>query len=350
MKKKIISIIVFILIVILLLFLISPIFVPKWISGEDNYITQIVRGFYAEKKNSLDVLFMGNSDMYRGMAPIELWDNYGIASYSYTSPGQRAWTGKYVLNDALKYQNPKIIVFNIDGIQSTNQSTESCYRKSFDNMKLNYNKIKAIMDPVYKNSAANKLSYIFPIFRYHSRLTNLTNDDFKYAYGYNVFDNKGQDTIVEIKAYNGEKSYMENKGEKYEIPQKTKKYIDDIIQICKNKKIELILVEVPSADSWSLAKSNAVAEYAKENDLTFIDFNLLLDEIEFDWTKDTPDGGDHLNIYGAKKVSEYMGKYLKEKFDLPDRRKDDNYSSWFESSKKYHNNIKELINEYEKKS
>lgn len=338
MLKKIVPLIGLIILVILILYIISPIFVPKWTKGGDNYITNIVRGFYAEKDNSLDVLFMGNSDMYRGMSPIVLWDEYGIASYSYTSPGQRAWTAYYVLLDALRSQKPDIIVFNMDEIQSTVQSTESCYRKAFDNMQMSEVKIKALMDPIYKFSYSEKLSYIFPIFRFHSRITELTSDDIEYAYGYKECENKGLDMIAEARPYNGGKSYMDNKGENYKFPEKTKKYIDKIVDICQKEGIKLIFVEIPSADSWSYAKNQAITEYAKEKQIPFVDFNLLLDEIKFDWTQDTPDGGDHINVYGAEKVSKYMGKYLKDNYDLPDRRNDDNYSSWFKASEKYKEN------------
>ena len=341
MLKKIVSIIILIIIIILILFAISPIFVPKWTKGGDNYITNIVRGFYAEEDNSLDVMFMGNSDMYRGMSPVVLWDEYGIASYSYTSPGQRAWTGYYVLLDSLRSQHPDIIVFNIDEVQSTNQSTESCYRKAFDNMQLSSVKIQALFDSTYKFSFAEKASYLFPVLRYHTRISELTSEDFKYAYGYEEYENKGLDLIKEIKPYNGGSSYMEDKGETYEFPEKTKKYMDKIAKKCEEEKIKLILVEIPSADSWSYAKHQAIVKYAEEKELPFVDFNMILDEIDFDWTHDTPDGGDHLNVYGAEKVSKYMGKYLNENYEIPDRRQDSNYSSWFEASKKYHQNVEE---------
>lgn len=346
--KKILSIFVFIILIIIILYSISPIFVPKWTKGDDNHITQIVRGFYAEKDNSLDVLFMGNSDMYRGISPIILWDEYGIASYAYTSPGQRLWTGYYVLLDALRSQHPDIIFFNIDGIQSTNQSTESCYRKAFDNMQLSSVKLKAINDPVYNFSYKTKLSYLFPIFRFHSRFSDLSSDDFKYAYGYDTYSEKGYDMIVEIDGYADDDKYMEEKDETYTLPDTTTKYLNKIVEKCEKEKITLILVEIPSADSWSLAKSKAVEEFANENNLEFIDFNLLLDDLDFDWTNDTCDGGDHLNIYGAEKVSKYIGKYLNDNFDLPDRRDDSNYKSWFDASKEYQNNKEQLINDYKK--
>ena len=348
MLKKIVSIIILIVLIISILFAISPIFIPKWILAEDNYITNIVRGFYAEKDNSLDVIFMGNSDMYRGLSPIVLWDKYGIASYSYTSSGQRAWTAYYVLLDALRSQNPDIIVFNVDEIQSTSQSTESCYRKAFDNLQLSTVKLKALLDRTYKMSIFDRLSYIFPILRYHSRITSLTSDDFKYAYGYKEYENKGLDLTANIKPYNGGSSYMDDKGETYEFPKKTQKYMDKIVSTCRKKGIKLILVEIPSADSWSYAKSQAVSKYANENNLPFIDCNIYLNDIGIDWTHDTADGGDHLNIYGAEKVTRFLGKYLNENYNLPDRRIDSAYSSWFSASNKYHENLNIAIKENEK--
>lgn len=344
MFKKIISILIFIIIMVVILYAISPIFVPKWTKAGDNYITQIVRGFYAEEDNSLDVMFMGNSDMYRGMSPITIWDEYGIASYSYTSPGQRLWTAYYVFEDALRSQKPKVIVFNVDAIQSTNQSNESCYRKAFDNMKLSKVKIDAIRDDAIEMSKKEKLSLVFPIFRYHSRITELTQEDFKLAYGYEKFAHKGMDMIAEIKPYNGGNKYMENKEEKYEFPKETRKYMDKIVERCEEENINLLLVEIPSADSWSYAKSEAIKEYALEKGLPYVDFNMILNEINFDWTQDTADGGDHLNVYGAEKVSMYMGKYLKENYDIPDRRNDKEYESWFKDSEIYKKDKENMIN------
>lgn len=54
-----------------------------------------------------------------------------------------------------------------------------------------------------------------------------------------------------------------------------------------------------------------------------------------DWANDTRDKGDHLNHYGAVKVSHYLGKILTEKYSLPDRRNDANYAFWKEDYEAY---------------
>ena len=51
-------------------------------------------------------------------------------------------------------------------------------------------------------------------------------------------------------------------------------------------------------------------------DETVIDFNMLLDDIDFDWINDTRDGGNHLNDFGAQKVTRYLGEYLKKQYDF----------------------------------
>lgn len=346
MIKKLLAIFIYCILFALLLFLISPIFVPKWNTSDDNYSGSVVRGFYAEKEGSLDVLFMGNSDMYRGIIPIELYDNYGIASYAITSPGQRMWTGYYVLEDALKHQKPKVIFYNVDSIGSTDPSAESNYRKAFDNMKWSTTKIKAILfDDAFEFSLMKKVAFVFPVLRFHDRLSDLTKEDFTLSYGTHPFEYKGYDLTVKTNGHSDGQSYMENKGEEFVIPDKTLKYLDMFVEKCKSEGITLVLTEVPSSESWSYAKSETLAKYAKEKGVTFLDLNKHNDEIKIDWKTDTPDKGDHLNIYGAEKVTKFIGKYLDENFDLPDRRLDKNYSIWESHSKVFHRDAESLKNE-----
>ena len=63
------------------------------------------------------------------------------------------------------------------------------------------------------------------------------------------------------------------------------------------------------------------------------------------WEKDSYDGGDHLNLYGAQKVSTFVGDYLSENYDLPSRKKDKAYKAWNKQAKKYKKKVKEKIAE-----
>lgn len=79
------------------------------------------------------------------------------------------------------------------------------------------------------------------------------------------------------------------------------------------------LISVPNYNGWNYQKHNALQEIADKNGINFVDLNLELKK-QINWKKDSVDGGDHLNIKGAKKTSAYLGEYLKKEYGLPDRR------------------------------
>lgn len=141
--------------------------------------------------------------------------------------------------------------------------------------------------------------------------------------------------IVKKNGYSGNKNYMKNKNEKEIIPETNLVYIKKIIDLCQKKNIKIIMTELPSP-AWSLAKNISVTELANKYNIKFIDFNLMNKEIELNWNDDTYDKGGHLNVYGAEKVSNYMGRVLSEEYNLPDHRNDKEIADeWNETSKKY---------------
>ena len=114
----------------------------------------------------------------------------------------------------------------------------------------------------------------------------------------------------------------------------------------------MLFIEIPSeingtppVQDWSLAKDIEVEKIANKYGINFIDFNLpeIQNQIEFDWKIDSSDGGNHLNIYGAEKVSNYIGKILSEKYNLPNHKDDLTIENdWNETVKKYEENKKKL--------
>lgn len=79
--------------------------------------------------------------------------------------------------------------------------------------------------------------------------------------------------------------------------------------------------------------------------MKFLDLNIpeVLEKMNFNWLEDTSDGGDHLNIYGAEKVSAYIAEYLVDNYDLPNHKEDKLSKMWNEQYEEY-----ERIKEKEK--
>ncbi len=69
--------------------------------------------FYKLDEEEVDVLCIGSSHVYYGINTCQLYDDYGIASYLLASPGQPVWISYYLLEEALKTQKPRLVIFDI---------------------------------------------------------------------------------------------------------------------------------------------------------------------------------------------------------------------------------------------
>ena len=114
-----------------------------------------------------------------------------------------------------------------------------------------------------------------------------------------------------------------------------KKCLDEIVNMCREAGAQLVLVSTPSALNWSYPNHNGIQALADEYGLTYVDMNLLGDELGIDWNTDTKDQGDHMNCFGAEKVSKWLAGWLKNNFDLPDHKGEAAYSRWDDDLKTY---------------
>lgn len=331
-RKKIVRVILFLLIGILLFHIISTILLPEWVTAGD--VTLSLRGFYQEKRNSIDVLFIGDSNVYRGVSPLAIWKEQGITSYDYSSPKQNLLLSYYSIKECLKTQKPKVIMLEVNQAFYEENPDEQSVRKVIDNMKLGTNKWQAINEPEFSHTNLEKLSYIFPIIRYHSRWDKLTDKDFariKLSY-HSTF--KGYLPTKQIRPYQKKLDYMKKGESQEQIGQKAKIYLDKIDSLCKQNNIKLVLMRIPEIESWSWEKNQDMTKYAKEKQLDFLDMNIE-EGIHINWETDSEDAGAHLNITGAEKVSAFLGKYLKEVHHLEDHREDNKYETWKQALEEY---------------
>jgi hypothetical protein len=73
------------------------------------------KDFYKLPKNSVDILFIGNSHNYMTFQPQVVDDLLSMNSYVLGVPGESAVMTYFELNTALRYQHPRIIVFETNG-------------------------------------------------------------------------------------------------------------------------------------------------------------------------------------------------------------------------------------------
>lgn len=268
---------------------------------------------------SLDYVAIGSSNIYLDVNPVEILENYGIIGCNYTAPTQPLYISYYYLCELLKQQKPKVVFLDCFGITYMHAAWESYAHLALDYFPLNREKQRVINKLPY-----NTEEFYFPFTLYHSRWNSLYKSDFiglQYDKNEDFLGYVPTTTIVEC----GMPLLSIDLNEKFEIPEDNRKALDDIRELCNTNSIELVLIKTPNA-SWTINCSDACEEYANQYGIPYIDFNGYKSPVDIDIKMDFCDGGAHLNIYGANKVSNYLGLYLKENYGILDKSKENDFS------------------------
>ena len=307
--KKLKRVILFLLVFAVLLWACSAgiQIIVRNVSGSVSGRSRVFASVSAEKKNTIDVLVAGDSESYTSVSPMDLWDRAGIAAYDCGQPGQRIQETYYILKTVFRTQSPKLVLFE----------TNTMFR-----------------DPGFlKNvqlSLTEPLAYHFPVIKYHNAWKALFDGPGGPKKSYKGFEIR--DKVV---SYEGDEEYMKETKDKAQIPEVVRIYMEKIKRLCEKNGADLLLVSAPSPKNYNYKKHNSLEEYARENDLPYVDLNMKFRDIGIDWKQDSYDRGDHLNISGARKVTAYIGEYLADNYDLPDRRNDDGWREWDDLAREY---------------
>ncbi|MBQ9826530.1 MAG: SGNH/GDSL hydrolase family protein [Firmicutes bacterium] len=316
MKKRIVKIVICVVLLAATLFLLQKLLVPKYATTNEEGI--LSSEYYANAGNN-DVLFIGDCEVYTNFSPVKLWRDYGITSYIRGTPQQLTWQSYYLLEDTLRYETPKVVVFNVLAMKYAEPQNEAYNRLTLDGMKWSRTKLDAVKASMTDEETV--ASYIFPLLRFHSRWNELSSEDINYLFRTEKLSHNGYLMRVDAKPAGQVPDPVPLPD--YTIGHKCWEYLDKIRETCEQKGIKLVLIKAPSLyPAWYDQWDKQVVEYAAKYGLEYINFYTLADETGIDYNTDTYDAGLHLNLSGAEKLSAWFGKYLKEKCGVEDRRSD----------------------------
>ncbi len=334
MKKRLISILLTAVLGIAGLGFAQKLLMPKYTQGivEGNLIEE----YYASEKNH-DVLFIGDCEVYENVSPVTLWEEYGITSYIRGSAQQLIWQSYYLLEETLKYEKPEVVVFNVLSMKYDQPQREAYNRMTLDGMKMSSAKLKAIKASMLPEE--NLIDYIFPILRYHSRWSELSLEDLTNAFRKDKQFHNGYYMRADVKPVDTVPTG--NILANYQFGENSYKYLDMMVELCKENDIELVLMKAPSLypywyDEWEVQ----MEEYAQDHDLMYINFLELIEETGIDFDVDTYDAGLHLNVTGAEKVAVYLGEVLQKEFHIEDKREDKEFSEIWKEKVQFYNSMK----------
>lgn len=286
-----------------------------------KYAADVVEGaliaeYYGEEKDH-DVIFIGDCEVYENFSPAVLWRDYGINSYIRGSAQQLIWQSYYLLEDTLRYEKPRAVIFNVLAMQYNEPQREAYNRMTLEGMRWSLSKAAAIRASMTEEE--HFLEYVFPLLRYHSRWSELGKADVAYLLDTPKVSHNGYYMRVDVKPaeHVPEGRILAD----YRFGENAWDYMDRITALCRDNDIRLILVKAPSLypywyDQWE----EQIEGYAAENDLLYINFLELQEETGLDFSTDTYDAGLHLNLSGAEKITAYLGEVLQREAGLADRR------------------------------
>lgn len=309
MGKKILRTVLFLAVFVILFAGISHVMAPKTTTKEAGMHEPHAKAFLAEPDDTIDVVFLGNSEVYRGVAPLTIWEEQGITAYNCGTNDQILFQTECYLSRFFECQSPKVVFLETDVIYRNHSTLEA----------LSY-----------------QVEEVLPLVRYHDRWKNLYFSDFT--------DPIRFDTVALGKGYEyigytvptDDTGHMTPSDEVDAFPAKNRQRVQKLYDMCRAQGAELILVSVPSTMNWDYPRHNAMVQLAEELGVVYLDLNLLKEEIPIDWQVDAMDDGNHVNYMGARKISSYLGSYLAERNLFADKRSLPEFASWNEAMAEFY--------------
>lgn len=287
-----------------------------------NKISEGHFGMFYEHEGNFDVLFFGTSHMLNACIPVQLWNDYGIVSYNMAHGSCRMACSYWLAKNAFLHTDPSLIVIDCAYIYEQEKVSEAGRPNHmlFNTMPLSLTKLEAIWD-LYDNRQ-DRMRYLFPLTEFHRRWNDLGIQDFQITY-----DLMGQDLhlIAEKATIN-----VAPRDDKAVVDTVSAEYLGKIIEECKARDIDVVLTYIPfQANEDSMNDMAALYSMAENWGVPYIDPYTMLEFIDpdTDYVNSTDDNS-HLNIFGAEKFMSFMGKYITENYDVPDRRGDPGYAVW----------------------
>lgn len=299
---------------------------------------------YNLEKDSIDVLFLGTSQINFSVSPMEIYKKTNISSFNLGTATQSYMLADYLLHEFYKTQSPKIVFVDVsslfvDGIDYYSilpVTNNTHFSKEKLTLCKNYYDYLKRETTITKSEAITKAaSIVLPFLSYKDRWMYLNSNDVSpfivnnyYLYGYTpashiVSSNNNQEKIEQDEEDLLSAGYFDDTNNNYSISRESAEWLKTVIKTCHKNNSEIVLIKPPkfispiyylSKDndlSWNYLRYQALKKWLQSEkiEVPYIDFAFDT-EIAFDPFLDTYDYGGHLNYGGALKVSSYLADYL----------------------------------------
>ena len=293
------------------------------------------RTYWDLEKNTVDALYIGTSGVDRYWIGAKAYEEYGMTVYPVTFPSCPVWLIPDILEDAMRYQDPQLIVMDIRPF------TQNC--TSADTVTVRGSRVIDSMEffsPVRFRAASRTVALLHKVDETRSKW------DISFHLPFVMQHSKWeQDYLLQVNVGEHKDPYLGFYTSKWMVvnseEQEPQKYDRDVVTsldpvaeehlyktlaYAREHGLEIVFVDSPKTyKEFEMSRTNAVRQILEEEGVPFLIFSSEADnggyDIGLDLKKDFFDK-NHVNYYGAEKYTDALAAFLNDCFDLPDRRND----------------------------
>ena len=323
--------------------------------GDADANRQTFKAFYAEPKNTIDVMYLGTSASNRYFINPLAYKEEGITCFTVATMGMPMFFVPDLIDEVQKTQDPKLYIIEMRWLlKNRDMITDAHIRRVTDNLK--YSSIKrdavdtafAVMDGskgMLGDIGEKGLDYYIPILKYHGRLAegSMSPGDFK------LTSTKNQ-TKGYVMSFNTTKQVNQFPGRVSKKREPLSDIAEDALnatldkcdELTKDGDVKVLFVLSP----YCCLKGqkpifNTAFDMVRDRGYKVLDFNrpVMYEELGLDFDKDYYNS-KHVNYIGAEKYTRYLTGYLKDHYKLPDHRGESGYESWEKAYEAYQDFVK----------
>ena len=296
-------------------------------------------------------VWIGTSHIRNGIIPQMLYNEYGLETFSMATSAQTSQHSLSILQD-LNYvgADPEVVILDVfsflrpytDTSKQYNQSLSSTYKENLTDSEKQH---------MYMFSSANirhmlessprkylrilgekelsvPIQYYFPLSYSHSQYLRMDRSNYEpletcFSRHKNYTPRTDSLPLADPLA----QPLPEEK--RVTFNEQCKKILLQIFDFCKARNYKLLLTVFPyqvTIEERIVLKE--VEQLAAQNGVNFLSMETISEEAGIDWNTDFYDKG-HTNYCGASKLTRFFGGYLKDTYELEDRRETSNPESPF---------------------
>lgn len=293
-------------------------------------------GFYAEEDDTIDIAFVGASSVFAFWEPMEFWHEYGVTSYNFAAGTLPPQFIKYCLEEIRKTQEPSLYVIDLRPFTVAekgyyletdvpNMDHDVPIRNIVDNFKYSPTRAKMIQEGI--PSSYDKLPYYLDLIKYHTEWPRLRD-----ARSLGFASNETHDSLKGFKLTDKFKKvkFKDHSAvtKRKPLTKRLNTVLYELLDYCKKENLQvLFLVNSYCQTKTDKKNFNFISDAVTGYGFDFLNTNDHYKEIGLKYSRDYYDPS-HVNIFGADKYTDFVGKYLMDNYTFTDKRGQDAYASW----------------------